>query len=59
MKSTIIRTFVLTLAVAGFGAATVSSHARATTTKASIAPLPSSGGTPTCAPSDPSHCGLD
>ncbi len=58
MKNIIIRSFVLTLAVAGFGAATVASHAR-TTTKASVAPLSVSGPQTLCAPSDPTHCGLD
>jgi hypothetical protein len=57
MKNIIIRSFVLTLAIAGFGAATVASHARTTT--ASVTPLQSSGGQTLCAPSDPSHCGLD
>jgi hypothetical protein len=59
MKTNLIRLFVLTLTIAGFSAATVSAHAR-TTTKASVAPLSVVGGSsPLCAPSDPSHCGLD
>jgi hypothetical protein len=58
MKNYIIRAFVLTLAVAGFGAATVASHAR-TTTKASVAPLGIVGSQSLCAPSDPTHCGMD
>jgi len=59
MKTTLVRLFVLTLAIAGFGATTVAAHDR-TTVKASVAPLSVVGGTGTlCAPSDPSHCGLD
>lgn len=54
MKSNIIRLFVLTLAVAGFGATTVSAHAKAhnlsTDNKDVSMPL--------CAPKDPTHCGL-
>jgi len=54
MKSNIIRLFVLTLSVAGFGATTVSAHAKAkhlsTDNKDTSMPL--------CAPSDPGHCGL-
>jgi hypothetical protein len=53
MKSNIVRLFVLTLAVAGFGATTVSAHAKAKlSTDAKDAPMP------LCAPSDPTHCGL-
>jgi hypothetical protein len=59
MKNNIVRLFVLSLAVAGFGAATVTAHAR-TVNKASVAPVSVVGGSMTlCAPSDPSHCGLD
>jgi hypothetical protein len=58
MKNTIIRSFVLTLAITGFGAATIASHAR-TTTKAALTPLQSSGGQTLCAPKEPGHCGLD
>jgi hypothetical protein len=59
MKNTFIRVFVLTLAVAGFGAATVASHAR-TTVKVAVAPVSVIGGSMSlCAPSDPSHCGMD
>jgi hypothetical protein len=58
MKNIIIRSFVLTLAITGFGAATVASHAR-TTTKAALTPLSVSGSQTLCAPKDPSHCGLD
>ncbi len=58
MKSNIVRLFVLSLSVLGFGAATVSAHARATT-KASVAPVSIVGTSQTlCAPSDPSNCGL-
>jgi hypothetical protein len=58
MKTTLVRLFVLTLAVTGFSAATVSAHAR-TTNKASVAPLSVVGGSQTlCAPNDPTACGL-
>jgi hypothetical protein len=59
MKNNLVRLFVLSLAATGFGAATVSAHAR-TVTKASVAPVSVVGGSQTlCAPSDPSHCGMD
>ena len=58
MKNNIVRLFVLSLTVVGFGAATASAHAR-TTSKAQVAPLGVIGSTPLCAPSDPSACGLD
>jgi hypothetical protein len=58
MKNNLVRLFVLSLAVAGFGSASISAHAR-TVTKASVAPVSVAGGSQTlCAPSDPSHCGL-
>jgi hypothetical protein len=53
MKSNIIRLFVLTLAVAGFGATTVSAHAKkhvSTDNKEVSMPL--------CPPNDPNACGL-
>jgi hypothetical protein len=59
MKTTAIRLFVLSLAVAGFGASTITAHARSVA-KASVAPVSVVGGSmPLCAPSDPSHCGMD
>jgi hypothetical protein len=59
MKTNLIRLSVLTLTLTGFAAASVSAHAR-TMNKASVAPLSVVGGSTTlCAPSDPSHCGLD
>jgi hypothetical protein len=58
MKITAIRLFVLSLAVAGFGSASVSAHAR-TAKNVAVAPVSVAGGSQTlCAPSDPSHCGL-
>jgi hypothetical protein len=54
----LIRAFVLCLVVTGFGAATVASHARNTTATANVT-APNSGIVPLCAPSDPTHCGLD
>lgn len=59
MKNNLVRLFVLTLTITGFGAVTVSAHAR-NTTKAAVAPLQIVGGSAgLCAPSDPSHCGMD
>jgi hypothetical protein len=58
MKNNIVRLFVLSLTVAGFGAASVAAHAR-TTTKAQVAPLGVIGSQGLCAPSDPSACGMD
>jgi hypothetical protein len=59
MKNTIIRVFVLSLSVAGFGAATIASHARTVNT-AKVAPaqmLP--GSAPLCPPSTGQVCGMD
>jgi hypothetical protein len=57
MKNTFVRLFVLSLAVAGFGSASISAHAR-TVKAASVAPVSIIGSQTLCAPSDPSHCGL-
>jgi len=56
MKNNLVRVFVVTLALAGFGATTVSAHTAAkakqlSTTTHDVA-------IPMCAPSDPSACGL-
>jgi hypothetical protein len=56
MKNTMIRLFVLSLAVAGFGASSITAHARIAKT---VSVPPTSAVMPLCAPSDPSHCGLD
>ncbi|MEO6923073.1 MAG: hypothetical protein ABI142_04555 [Bryocella sp.] len=53
MKNNLVRLFVLTLAVAGFGATTITAHAKAHNLTTST---PSSQ--PTCLPSDPTYCGL-
>jgi hypothetical protein len=58
MKNNIVRLAVLSIAVAGFAASTVSAHAR-TVTKAAVAPVSIIGSQTLCAPSDPSHCGMD
>jgi len=55
MKNNIVRLFVLTLAVAGFGATTVSAH---TASKAKISATTQDMPSPICAPSDPSLCGI-
>jgi len=56
MKNNIVRAFVVTLALAGFGATTVSAHtaakAKQLSTTTQDQPFPS------CAPSDPTACGL-
>ncbi len=59
MKNTLIRVFVLSLAVTGFGAATVASHAR-TTTKASLV-TPNAPATipPMCPPGSGDLCGIE
>jgi hypothetical protein len=58
MKNNLVRLFVLSLTVAGFGAASVAAHAR-TTTKAQVAPLGTIGSQPLCGPNDPNGCGMD
>ncbi len=58
MKNNLIRLFVLSLTVAGFGAASVSAHAR-TTNKAAVAPSGIMGSQPLCAPWGGNTCGLD
>jgi len=55
MKNNIVRLFVLTLAVAGFGATTVSAHSAS---KAQISATTQDLPMPMCAPSDPSLCGI-
>ena len=56
MKTTLIRAFVLTLALAGFGASTAYSHASQTVqVKANSNVVPP----PVCPLNDPDDCGLD
>jgi hypothetical protein len=55
MKNNIVRAFVVTLALAGFGATTVSAH---TAAKAKISATTQDLPSPVCAPSDPTYCGL-
>jgi len=52
MKITLVRALVVTLALAGFSASTVSAK---TTVKPTVNSLPA----PVCAPSDPNGCGID
>lgn len=64
MKNSLIRGFVVALAIVGFTASSVAaSHAtpRTSTPRTSrIGSAPqTSGSTPLCAPSDPTHCGMD
>jgi hypothetical protein len=58
MKNNIVRLFVLSLTVAGFGAVSISAHAR-TTSKAQVAPLGVIGSQGLCGPNDPNGCGMD
>jgi hypothetical protein len=58
MKNTLVRAFVLSLAVAGFGAASVSSKALTSANVRMDTPR-SSPPAPLCLPSDPTHCGMD
>jgi hypothetical protein len=55
MKNNIVRLFVVTLALAGFGATAVSARTAANHKLGSSAQKMSE---PMCVPSDPSHCGL-
>jgi hypothetical protein len=55
MKNNIVRLFVVTLALAGFGATTVSARTAFQNAKPTSSRIPSE---PMCVPSDPSHCGL-
>ena len=58
MKNTLVRVFVLSLVVTGFGSATVISRAAATKNVAKVN-APKTGMIPGCVPSDPSKCGMD
>ena len=61
MKTILVRAFVLSLAVVGFTASSISSQAT-TTASAKISRMPvlgTAGSVPLCAPSDPTHCGLN
>jgi len=55
MKNNIVRAFVITLALTGFGATTVSAH---TAAKAKISATNKDLPGPICVPSDPSICGI-
>ena len=56
MKSNIVRAFVVTLALTGFAATTVSAHSAG---KAKlVASTTQDQPIPTCVPSDPTLCGL-
>ncbi len=58
MKQFTIRAFVLTLALAGIAATSVSKAS--TPSKVKVAAMVEPGSSaPLCLPSDPSHCGLD
>jgi len=56
MQNTLVRALVLSLAVVGFGATTVSAHsaAKAKQVSSTTQDMPK----PICAPSDPTLCGL-
>jgi hypothetical protein len=55
MKSNLVRAFVITLALTGFGATTVSAH---TAAKAKVSAATNDTPPPVCLPSDPTACGL-
>lgn len=59
MKNTLIRLFVLSLAVTGFGAATVASHARTMTKASLVTPNAPASVPPMCPPSSGSVCGME
>ncbi len=59
MKNTMIRVFVLSLAVAGFGAATVASHARTTTKASLVSPTAPASIPPLCPPGTGNDCGIE
>ncbi len=59
MKNTLIRLFVLSLAVTGFGAATVASHARTMTKASLVTPNAPASIPPMCVPSTGNYCGLE
>jgi len=64
MKTSIIRGFVVALAIVGFTASSVAashsnpSHSSSKTAEIGSVPQ-TTGSTPLCVPSDPSHCGMD
>ncbi len=59
MKNSLIRVAVVALAIVGFTASSVAaSHSTPRTATIGSAPH-TSGSTPLCAPSDPTHCGMD
>jgi hypothetical protein len=59
MKNTLIRVFVLSLAVTGFGAATVASHARTTTKASLMRPTAPTSIPPLCPPGTGNNCGFE
>jgi hypothetical protein len=60
MKNTLVRCFVLVLAVAGFTASSFSSAKTANKTTATVtAPSIVGSPTPLCLPGDKTYCGMD
>jgi hypothetical protein len=59
MKNFTIRAFVLTLAIAGAVATSVSSAAISHKHTTVVAMTDPTSPVPICAPSDPTHCGMD
>jgi len=59
MKNIMMRAFVLSLAVTGFGAATVASHARTTTKASLVSPNAVASVPPMCVPSTGNYCGME
>jgi hypothetical protein len=59
MKNSLIRGFVVALAIAGFTASSVAaSHSTPRTSKIGSAPQ-TTGSVPLCSTTDPTHCGMD
>ena len=57
METTLIRGFVLMLALTGFGASSFTPNSTQSTASAQENVI--TGPVPLCAPSDPTHCGMD
>jgi hypothetical protein len=56
VKNNLVRAFVVVLALAGFSATTVSAHSAAKAKQ--LSSTTQDQPIPTCAPSDPTYCGL-
>lgn len=60
MKNSLVRIFVVALAIVGFSASSIaSSHKTVKNSEASSNSRVIVASVPLCAPSDPTHCGLE